>query len=857
MKRIADCLEGRVERNHILPFFWQHGEDTAVLAEEMDAMERCHIREFCVESRPYEHFGEDPWWRDMGFLLQEARRRGMRVWLLDDKFFPTGYANRYLETHPELRKVSLRMEYRDFSGPAEGCTLLFPPLDEEERVLFAVAYPRRECGRLLYGAGVELTLCPEDGRIAWDIPEGVWRGYYLIRTYRVYSERERYFIDMLSPASCDAMLHAVYEPHYAHFAEYFGNTFAGFFSDEPSFGNKSYDYYSALGTEEMLLPWRDDLPELMAGQAGYTPEEIRLLLPALWHEIEGRTSIVREAYMEVITRLYRRNFSQRLGDWCRAHGVEYIGHVIEDMNTHQRLGYGSGHYFRALDGQDMAGIDVVLHQIIPGLQELNHAACVTFNNADPEFFHYTLPKLCASHAHIQPLKKNRALCEIYGAYGWAEGIPLMKYLTDLMLCCGIRYFVPHAFSPKYPDPDCPPHFYARGHNPQFALFGDLMEYTARLCHAMSGGVHRADVAVYYNAEAEWSGGRNMLQQKICKELTRHYIDFDLLPQDTLCEEASVRDGRLTVHEESYGALIVPYSQYLPERVLSAMGRLAERGVPVWFADAFPEACSEGRPLGRLPERCRAVPFERMAGELIAAGWQGLRPQEDGLLRFYHLVRGGDDFFFLWNEDAHRELDTWVTVPAGGRAFFYDAWRNTVTRAAQRDAAVRVRLAPTQGLLLCMTDQDMTAAPYDYRDGPTEEPETAFTVSLRREGESDFVPLPGAGLGNLAGRMPHFAGVIRYETQLTDAEASLIGRVELGTVGETAELWVNGVSCGRIASLPYVFETAGKFRDGRNDLRVEVIPNNAYRERDPYSGWLALPPMGWVGPLRIAKEPRKA
>ena len=75
--------------------------------------------------------------------------------------------------------------------------------------------------------------------------------------------------------------------------------------------------------------------------------------------------------------------------------------------------------------------------------------------------------------------------------------------------------------------------------------------------------------------------------------------------------------------------------------------------------------------------------------------------------------------------------------------------------------------------------------------------------------------------------------------------------------QTAELWVNGVSCGRIASLPYVFETAGKFRDGRNDLRVEVIPNNAYRERDPYSGWLALPPMGWVGPLRIAKGARKA
>ena len=110
----------------------------------------------------------------------------------------------------------------------------------------------------------------------------------------------------------------------------------------------------------------------------------------------------------------------------------------------------------------MAGIDVVLHQIIPGLAEYINAASVGYQIADPEFFHYTLAKLGASHAHLQGLKQGRAMCEIYGAYGWAEGLKTMKWLTDHMLVRGINFFVPHAFSPKFPDPDCPPYFMAAG-----------------------------------------------------------------------------------------------------------------------------------------------------------------------------------------------------------------------------------------------------------------------------------------------------------------------------------------------------------------------------------------------------------
>ena len=49
---------------------------------------------------------------------------------------------------------------------------------------------------------------------------------------------------------------------------------------------------------------------------------------------------------------------------------------IEDMNAHMRLGYGAGHYFRALEGQDMAGMDIVLGQVNPEIRSVRCAAPV-------------------------------------------------------------------------------------------------------------------------------------------------------------------------------------------------------------------------------------------------------------------------------------------------------------------------------------------------------------------------------------------------------------------------------------------------------------------------------------------------
>ena len=153
------------------------------------------------------------------------------------------------------------------------------------------------------------------------------------------------------------------------------------------------------------------------------------------------------------------------------------------------------------------------------------------------------------------------MCEIFGTYGWKEGVYLEKYLIDHFMVRGINHFVPHAFSPKaFPDEDCPPHFYAHGHNPQYRHFGELMKYTNRICNLISNGKAIRKVAVLYHAEADWSGLDYQKEDELTKYLTEHQIDFDIIPSDIFIDDEynyEINGSRLIASLGEYDVVIIP------------------------------------------------------------------------------------------------------------------------------------------------------------------------------------------------------------------------------------------------------------------------------------------------------------
>lgn len=538
----------------IAPLFWLKGEDLSVLADGLARLRSAGINECILEARPFDGWLQDPWFDTLEGLFAEAERTGMRLWLFDDLHFPSGNAGGLMPLH--LRKQMIRRFHADIATYGGRVSLHIPQQDDD--VLFkAVCAPYSAATGFDDSKAEDVTDKVKDNKLILDLPAGRFRVFYIFITHEGGEEYTRDWANMIDPAAVDTFINIVYETHYQKLEKYFRNgVMAGFFSDEPRMGSApNYTSLPGDGTT-VSFPYSDLLAERLGDQpAGFWP--------ALWYDCPNAARH-RVVFMDTVSKLYSENFPQKVGRWCREHSVQYIGHLIEDNGAHSRLGYGTGHFFRGLAGQDFSMIDSVLHQNLPGMEDGNHGMHFGACGHNSHFFHWGLGKLGASAAHLYPEFNGQAVIESFGAFGWRFGLDAMKRMTDHFAVRGINAFVPHAFSnAPFPDEDCPPHFYARGANPQWKFFGRWTQYCRNVCRLLTGGKHISGAAVLYHAEAEWSSLPFTPFEEVGAKLQKKHFDYDIVPLDLL-RTVEISDGMMVVNGEVFTVLIVPEGYLLPE-----------------------------------------------------------------------------------------------------------------------------------------------------------------------------------------------------------------------------------------------------------------------------------------------------
>lgn len=849
MKQLKEVLSGE-SGNYILPFFWMHGEDHAVIRAEIEAVAACGIRALCIESRPHPAFGQAQWWSDVDVVMDEARKRNMRVWLLDDDKFPTGHANGAFLQHPEHAKLYLAQRHADLVGPAQDNAVLVAPFLPEDATLLAVLVcPRPDPDTTLLAPQdiQDVTHTLHDGFVRVTLAPGMYRLFVLFTT-RTGGGRTDY-VNLIDSASVRVLIDAVYEPHYARYKEDFGKTFAGFFSDEPEFGNTpGYDFHELPGAKsEMKLPWSGELETMLRAAWG---KEFLKKLPALWYEAQEGAGSARFQYMDAATQLVRHCFSGQLGAWCAAHGVAYIGHVIEDDNAHTRLGCSTGHYFRHMQGQHMAGIDVVHHQILPGFTGKVHRWIGW--ETDGEFFHFGLARLAAGAAKLDEEKQGRAMCEIFGNYGWAEGVGLMKWLTDHMLVRGINHFVPHAFSPKFPDRDCPPHFNAGGHNPQFRFFGDLMRYMNRTAHLLSGGREHTDAAVLYHAEAEWCEGEGvMLFQKPLRALMEAQLCADVLPADALAH-GTLESSCLAVNGYRYASLIVPRCDTIPTELAGKLLQAAAQGVQILFVETRPTRDTLLAPLPDAFSACgRVVSLDDLPALVRATGSPAAHLSACyPALRFFCTHQADGDVMMFFNESLAETVAAQVRLTAPCTTLTrYDAANNRSFAHSVEGSTFSLHLAPGESAVF-IAQRDAAASQTARVDIPRKRVaiDTGWCIAARGADDTEFTPrttlAPGAPLPNMnaAGDTQGFVGTFRYETTFT-AQAYAQAALQFPHISDAAAVTVNGTAAGVILGGSGILDISGLLQNGENTLSVEIANTLVWQLKDPVSVFLPTPPTG--------------
>ena len=888
--RLMDVLQGK-EDNYILPFFWQHGESKELLEEGMQRIYDSGIKAVCVESRPHPDFVGEGWWRDLDIIMAKAKELNMRVWVLDDAHFPSGFCNGKIAPDSPYGKVYLTQYGVDIVGPKQGRSVLI--ILEQGEELVAVTMGKRDRNNQDSLTEVkDLTSQVSDGRVFVDVPNGLWC-VNVIKTTRKGTGRKNY-INTIDHDAVRYFIDQIYEPHYAHYKDDFGKTFAGFFSDEPEIGSfgGEYGHDANIGKFNMKMPWSQTLHERLKELWG---SEFAENLMALWttpdrNSNENKSGLCRMQFADIAARLYGENFCEQIGDWCRQHGVEYIGHVIEDGGMHAHMGIGAGHYFHALWGQDMAGIDVVLQQIRPGLDDCKFHSVGGNLGYHGELYHYALAKLAASLAHMDSKKKGRALCEVFGAYGWAEGLKLMKWLLDHMLVNGINYFVPHAFSMKdFPDPDCPPHFYARGMNPQFPYFKNLMEYCNRVSHLISNGVHIPAVAVVYPAEQEWAG-EYLPVEAIGKQLLRNQIDYEILPTDVLLT-MTVVEGKLKWENEQVPVLILSGSRCITKMLADWLCKAAEKGLKIVVVGQKPLAMDNNGILrewtSQIKDNLTICEQEDLADILYSFGVDEIKTKKyenkkfyiaahrsvgNWQLRYYHYKHQNGEFWLFMNQSETEEINTSLCFEDGMMdshkidkecSCWYQAWENTVEPCEwDENNDLSLQLVPGEMKVLYMGD----CTPYakilaekqeimklkkatDSQTGKIEIVPDAWKLCIKETGTEKYVLQEREKTGDFCRKHPYFCGVMRYETTVFLPKIKSC-ELNLGEVYETAHVLVNEKEAGVRVALPYSFEIGKLLHEGENRIIVEVVNTLANRQRDFFSMTMPIEPSGLIGPVTL-------
>jgi hypothetical protein len=830
------------EYGMVLWWFWNGPMTEAAIRRDLDEIQAHGVKSVLI----WAYYGleieylSDRWFERVRFAVAEAKRRDLRVWLMDEGSYPSGHAGgRITKEHPDQRMKALVVGKRI---PAEGGRAV--ALDLPPETLGAWATER--------ASGRSQILEVSAGRIRWTPPAGTWEISPIAWQYRTPPVRNVgnpgfpkntafSLFDFLDPDATRLFLRLVHERYQRAIGAEFGRTVMGFMSDE---------------TDCADLPWTARSLDEFERRKGY---DLRPQLPRLFNFDAGEASRrVRADYWDVWSNLLRENFYQVQTEWCARNGLEYIVHLNaeDDMKALVRL---SGDYFRSMRHVQVPGIDAIWRQIWPGTV------------AD-------FPKLASSAAHLYG--RPRAFTESYAVYGRGLSLEQAKWVMDQQLVRGINLFQTMLFlsdSREYREYFHPPDWRL---SPQWAQFSQFSGYANRTTYLLSLGRPAARTAVFFPTTGIWLGDdrADAPVWQAARVLLEAQQDFDFIDEQALGELATVEKGGLRNRSgQVYTTVVLPPAVAISTRSLEQLRAFAAAGGRVLFLDR-PPALAFGRSF-----RDAVAPPPPGFGEVVSTASLARLPGADvrferpvPAVKYLHRQWRDAGIYFFFNEGS-APVAVGATLAGSGSVRRWDAAtgqiRTVPSTPGPGGVSLTLRLGPSE---TCFLEVGRAALPGAL-------PEAPVRVPLRTVQE-----LSGEWQVSVAGQdrtarlrpwsewgIPAFSGRAVYRREFTwDAASAAPGEVptlDLGEVRYSARVRLNGVDLGDRAWAPFRWDLGRAMRPGRNQLVVEVL-NTAANELSGDAahlreiedkGWLKnayfrtygkfdaeMVPSGLLGPVRL-------
>ncbi|MEP7245963.1 MAG: glycosyl hydrolase, partial [Gammaproteobacteria bacterium] len=232
----AQFREPPPEYSATVTWGWDQMNESAI-PRDLDILYARGFRAVTIEAGYHmsSDYLSDGWFSLIARAVEEARRRNMRVWIIDEGKYPSGFAGgKFSRERPELRMqgVTIAEKIRVRSGETLSRTL---PVN----VVSAVALNLHDSTNV----GIDV----HSGRLQWVAPEGDWEvwlaghGFHTSQTRAVNNasggkDTVNSLFDYLNPAATRVFIDFTHEQYHKRLSAEFGRTILGFRGDEPDYG---------------------------------------------------------------------------------------------------------------------------------------------------------------------------------------------------------------------------------------------------------------------------------------------------------------------------------------------------------------------------------------------------------------------------------------------------------------------------------------------------------------------------------------------------------------------------------------------------------------------------------------------
>jgi len=596
---------------------WNGPMDEEVISRDLDQILSMGFRSVIIEAgyRMKEPYLSEGWFRLVARAVEHAKQRGMRVWLIDEGKYPSGFAGgKFSKERPDLRMQGLEVARR--IRPEAGETL---DLELADDIISAAAYNEHET------TGIILHI--QSGKLQWSVPGKGWEILMVRHRFRTSVTRAsnnptggkdtvNSLCDYLNPEATRQFIEFTHEAYKKYLEKEFGNTLLGFRGDEPDYG---------------FFPWTPSIPDKFIALKGY---DIRPYIASFYlPDPDDKMRKARADYWDVWSALFGENFFTIQAEWCAQNNLEYMVHMNHEDKMMQLVRSG-GDFFRNMRNVQIPGVDAIWNQI--------------WMDKIADF-----PKLASSAAHLNG--RPRALSESFAAYRIRPNVEQGKWVLDHQFARGINMFEIMFFGSSAEGAGIPRGWMASD------SFPDLMAYANRVSWLLSQGRPAAQIALYMPTGRLWLGDEdaNLSTWEIARQLLELQRDFDFIDDYSLSEAVTLSNGGLVNHSgQAYKAVLVPGTRVISTGALQRLKEFSSSGGKVIFMGREPayqvDSVFMDAKTFIMPPQCISEPSGNISSLVLEALTDAdvtLEPVVPSV-KYVHRHMEQSDLYFLFNESGN-------------------------------------------------------------------------------------------------------------------------------------------------------------------------------------------------------------